>query len=294
MVGLGNFDGVHLGHRQLICKLVSTARENRATPAVFTFYPHPLAVLDPDNAPLLLVTPQAKEKIMARLGVEVFLQVPFTLELARVKPREFIEEVLYRGLSARAVFVGYNYTFGHKGQGTPDLLKEYSHQYKYEVYVVPPVTVEGQAVSSSLIRNLLLAGDVTRAEKFLGYYPFVEGQVVTGERRGGQLGFPTANVDPEEGILIPANGVYAVMVKVDEDSFLGVANIGIKPTFHANNVRRNIEVHLLDFHGDLYGRRILVRFRRRLREERRFSSPAELVEQIRLDICKARDEYVRE
>ncbi|SHI43869.1 bifunctional riboflavin kinase/FAD synthetase [Desulfofundulus thermosubterraneus] len=291
MVGLGNFDGVHLGHRQLICKMVTAARERKATPAVFTFHPHPLAVLDPEHAPPLLLTPHAKEKIMCRLGVEVLLRVPFTAEFARIGPREFIEEVLFRGLGVKTVFVGYNYTFGYRGEGTPELLKEYSRKYGFEVHVVPPVTVDGQVVSSTLIRSLLLAGEVTKAARFMGYYPFVEGQVVTGDRRGSTLGFPTANLNPEEGLLIPANGVYSVEVEVDGDRFLGVANIGTKPTFNAKNVRPNIEVHLLDFQGDLYGRWILVRFRRRLREERRFASVAELVAQIQKDIHQARMEY---
>jgi len=291
MVGLGNFDGVHLGHRQLISTMVATARERKATPAVFTFHPHPLAVLDPEHAPLLLLTPRAKERIMCRLGVEVLLRVPFTVEFARISPREFVEEVLFRGLGVKAVFVGYNYTFGYRGEGNPELLKEYGRRYGFEVHVMPPVTVDGQVVSSTLIRSLLLCGEVAEAARFMGYYPFVEGRVVTGDRRGAKLGFPTANINPEEGILIPAHGVYSVEVEVDGDYYIGVANIGTKPTFNTRNLRPNIEVHLLDFHGDLYGRQILVRFRRRLREERRFASAAELIAQIQKDILQARMEY---
>ncbi|MGB9803566.1 riboflavin biosynthesis protein RibF, partial [Desulfofundulus sp.] len=257
-------------------------------------HPHPLAVLDPEHAPPLLLTPGAKERIMSRLGVEVLLRVPFTADFARVGPREFIEEVLCRGLGVKAVFVGYNYTFGYRGEGTPELLREYSQRCGFELHVVPPVAVDGHVVSSTLIRSLLLSGDVTKAAHFMGYYPFVEGRVVTGDRRGATLGFPTANLDPGEGLLIPASGVYSVEVEVDGDRFLGVANIGTKPTFNAKNVRPNIEVHLLDFEGDLYGRWILVRFRRRLREERRFASVSELVAQIQKDIHRARVEYGRE
>ncbi|OAT85871.1 bifunctional riboflavin kinase/FAD synthetase [Desulfotomaculum copahuensis] len=288
VVGLGNFDGVHLGHRKLIESLVAAARETGGTPAVFTFYPHPMAVLCPGQAPPLLLTQEAKGRMMNRLGVAVLLRVPFTMEFARLEPQAFIEEVLVDNLGIQAVFAGYNYTFGHRGRGNPELLLEYGRRYSFDVHVVPPVEVDGRVISSTLIRGLLMDGDVAGAKKYLGYTPFVEGTVVAGERRGNTLGFPTANLEPEPDLLLPANGVYAVRVLMDGDSFLGVANVGVKPTFHGNNHRRNVEVHLLDFHGDLYGCWMLVRFERRLRAERRFASPGELVAQIRRDIVQAR------
>lgn len=292
VLGLGNFDGIHLGHQKLIKELVSTAKDIGGTPAVFTFYPHPLAILKPDNAPPMLLSQEAKQRMMAHLGVEVLLWVPFTLELAALTPEEFIRDVLHNELGVKAVFVGFNYTFGHKGLGTPEVLENYSSLYGYNVHVIPPFTVGGNTVSSTLIRHLLSDGEVTEARKYLGYCPFVEGPVVTGERRGRQLGFPTANLQLERGILVPANGVYAVKVQVDGDTCLGVANIGVKPTFHGQNGMRTIEVHLLDFVSDLYGKNIKVHFSRRLREERRFSSPTELVMQIQKDISAARAEYL--
>lgn len=288
LVGLGNFDGVHLGHRELIGQMVAKAWEKGAVPAVFTFHPHPLSVLDPENAPPLLLSPQAKERLIAELGVEVLLRVPFTREFARIEPEDFITEVLWKGLGVKAVFVGYNYTFGYQGRGTPELLQEYGLKCGFEVYVLPPVMVDGQVVSSTLIRQLLLSGEVDRAARLMGYRPFVEGQVVAGDRRGGALGFPTANLEPEDGLLIPANGVYVVEAELGDDCFLGVANIGTRPTFYSKNARRHIEVHLLDFHGNLYGRWMRVRFKRRLREEKRFTSVSELVAQIRQDISRAR------
>ena len=287
-VGLGNFDGIHLGHRRLIDNLVETARRMEGTPVIFTFHPHPLAVLQPDQAPPLLLTGRARERMMERLGVEVVLRVPFTREFARLEPGAFIEEVLVGALGVRAVCVGYNYTFGHRGLGTPAMLEEYGRRCGFAVQVVPPVEVDGRPVSSTLIRRLLMAGDVKTAQRYLGYTPFVEGEVVVGERRGNTLGFPTANLEPEPDLLLPANGVYAVRALVEGDSFLGVANVGVKPTFHGENRRRNVEVHLLDFQGDLYGRWMLVRFERRLRAEKRFASPAELVAQIHRDIIRAR------
>lgn len=288
VVGLGNFDGVHLGHRELIGRMVARAREMGAVPAVFTFHPHPLSVLDPANAPPLLLSQRAKERLIAGLGVEVLLRIPFTREFARLGPEDFVRDVLWAGLGVEAVFVGYNYTFGHQGRGTPGLLQECGRLYGFEVHVLPPVEVGGQVVSSTLIRQMLAWGEVDRAARLMGYCPFVEGRVVAGDRRGGALGFPTANLEPEDGLLVPANGVYAVEVEVGRDRFLGVANIGTRPTFYGQNARRQVEVHLLDFHGNLYGCWMVVHFKRRLREERRFASVADLVAQIRRDISMAR------
>lgn len=289
VVGLGNFDGVHLGHKKLIEELVKKAKKLKGTPAVFTFYPHPDVVLNPFNCHPLLLTQGAKRNMIAQLGVKLFIQIPFTPDFARITAQDFIERILYHGLEGRAVFVGYNYTFGYKGEGTPELLKESSAKYGFTVHVIPPVTVNGQVVSSTHIRNLLLQGKVTEAKEFLGYYPYLEGIVVSGEQRGTTLGFPTANLEPETDVLTPANGVYAVKVQVEEDTFWGVANIGVKPTFHAQRNKINIEAHLLDFYGNLYHRRIRIFFIKRLRGERKFSSPEELTTQIQQDIYQVRN-----
>lgn len=286
VVGLGNFDGVHIGHQKLISEIVGLAKEIGGTPAVFTFHPHPLAVLYPDNCPSFLLSQEAKQKFMARLDVRVLLLVPFDLEFAKLSPEDFIKTVLFDELGASGVVVGYNYTFGHYGRGTPDLLEQQAAKCNYQLHVVPPVMVEGQVISSTLIRELLMKGQVAESAKFLGYYPFIEGQVVTGDRRGGSLGYPTANLDIEQTLLVPANGVYSVKVYVEGETYLGVANIGVKPTFQGNT--RNIEVHLLDFYHDLYGKNIKVKFTRRLREEKRFMTSTDLVKQIEQDIMETR------
>lgn len=289
VVGLGNFDGVHIGHQKLIFELVALAKEVEGTPAVFTFHPHPLAVLNPENGPPLLLSQESKQKFIARLGVDILLLVPFDVIFASLSPEDFIKTVLHEELGARGVVVGYNYTFGHRGLGTPALLEEMSSRYGYQVRVVPPVMVEGQAVSSTLIRGLLMKGEVAEAASFLGYYPFMEGQVVAGEKRGSTLGFPTANLDIDQTLLVPANGVYSAKVHIDGETYFGVANIGVKPTFQGKI--RNIEVHLLDFYQDLYGKNIKVSFTRRLREEKRFKTSSDLVEQIERDILEARAEW---
>lgn len=291
VIGLGNFDGVHIGHKKLIHNLVAMAKEINGTPAVFTFHPHPLAVLKPECCPPQLLSQEYKQKIFARLGVEVLLTVPFDLELAALAPEDFVRTVLSDEIGARGVVVGYNYTFGHRGRGTPELLKALSETYGYALQVVQPVMVEGQTVSSTLIRHLIKNGDVAEAAKFLGYYPFTEGEVVAGDRRGRTLGFPTANLEIHPDLLAPANGVYAAKINHNGDTYFGLANIGVKPTFHGK--KRNIEVHLLDFCEDLYGKQIQVSFTRRIRGEKKFATPSDLVKQIEMDIHEARTEWAK-
>ena len=286
VIGLGNFDGVHIGHQKLIFDLVAMAKEINGTPSVFTFHPHPLAVLKPDRCPPQLLSQGYKQQLFARLGVEVLLTIPFNLKLAGLAPEDFVRTVLCEEIGARGVVVGYNYTFGHRGRGTPDLLKQLSQTYNYQLRVVQPVMVEGQPVSSTLIRNLIKMGDVFEASKFLGYYPFTEGDVVLGKQRGRTLGFPTANLEIDEELLMPANGVYSAMVYHNGYTYHGLVNIGIKPTFHGK--KRNIEVHLLDFSEDLYGKQIKVSFIRRIRGEKKFATPSDLIKQIEMDIHEAR------
>ncbi|MEW6448234.1 MAG: bifunctional riboflavin kinase/FAD synthetase [Bacillota bacterium] len=288
-IGLGNFDGVHLGHQHLINQLVGFARKVGGTAVVFTFEPHPAMVLKPETAPPLLLAPELKHRIIAGFGVDLLLAVPFTREFAKLAPEEFVKEVLCDEIGVKSVFVGYNYTFGHRGVGKPETLVSLGLRYGFEVNVVPPVTVDGKPVSSTLIRHLVMEGKVGEARAYLGYYPVFAGTVVSGEHRGTDLGFPTANLEVDDRMVVPANGVYAVKVRVEGEIFLGVANIGVCPTFASGLPRkRRIEVYVFDFYGDLYGKRIEVSFTKRLREERRFKSAAELAEQIRCDVAAAR------
>lgn len=287
VVGIGNFDGVHLGHRELIGRLVTYADRIGGTPTVLTFDPHPLTVLKPDTPLPLLLPPNAKQEFLARLGIRVMVQVCFDSAFARLTPEQFIEGVLHKELRAVGVFVGYNYTFGHMARGTPATLAQYAAVYNYHLEVIPAVEVNGVVVSSTHIRHLLLEGRVEEAASLLGYFPFTEGTVMPGDRRGSDLGFPTANLRCPDGVILPANGVYAVRVWLRRESFLGVANIGIRPTFTGNG-KRLLEVHILNFTGDLYGERLRVVFLKRIRSERTFAGPSELIAQIRRDIEQAR------
>lgn len=290
-VALGNFDGIHLGHQRLIGEAVASAQRVNGSSAVLTFNPHPLSILRPEFAPPMLLSREAKEHMLYQLGVDVLILLPFTLKFAQLSPEEFIRDILIDKLGIKGIVVGYNYTFGHKGRGTPETLWKHGEEYGYSLNVIPPVKVGGQVVSSSLIRSKLSEGDVNFARKLLGYYPFTEGVVVKGERRGNKLGFPTANIECPEGMVVPCKGVYSVHVEFDGDVYLGVANIGTKPTFNGHNQPTNIEVHLLDFCRNIYGKRIKVNYCRRLRDERKFASISDLVNQIQADVQSARFDH---
>lgn len=287
-LALGNFDGLHLGHQYLIHKLVEEAKEQNGVPAVFTFYPHPLQVLKKDKAPKMLLRQKAKQEMLEAMGVKVLFLIPFTLEFAGFSPEKFVEKVLCEELSVHTVLVGYNYTYGKNGQGNPETLKKASIKHNFELEIIPPINIEKVAVSSTLVRGLILEGRVDLAKRYLGFYPFLSGEVVEGEKRGRVLGFPTANLCLSESLIVPPNGVYVVKVIIDGLSYWGVANVGKKPTFHGEENIANLEVHILDFKGDLYGKNIRVHFLEYLRGEKKFSKISELVEQIEEDIDKAR------
>lgn len=284
VVGIGNFDGVHIGHQKLIKQVINTAENIGGTAVVLTFDPHPLAVLSPKDEPPKLLTRQGKEKMIRCLGADVLLSIPFSLDFAKMTAEQFINDILFSELAVKGVVVGYNYTFGNRGKGNVETLKNYTEKYGYTLQIIDPVSIDDQVVSSTLIRKLLLQGDVEKATRFLGYSPLVEGVVVTGDRRGNTIGFPTANLELDNKLLSPANGVYSVYVEINKDSYLGVANIGTKPTFNGQSGKRNLEVHLLDFNNNIYGNKIVVKFLRKLRNEKRFNSVSDLISQINQDI----------
>jgi len=288
VVGLGNFDGVHVGHQKLIKELVQLAGELKGVPTILTFKPHPLQVLNESQCPPLIISNEDKEAIMKRLGVKLLIWMPFNKQLAKISPEEFISKILHQDLGCRGVVVGYNYTFGCGGSGTAETICSYSEKYGYKALVVPPVCINGQAVSSTVIRHFIKQGKVEDAARFLGYNFFISGVVISGEKRGRTIGFPTANIDLSAEMLVPANGVYSVKVSVDGSVFLGVANIGFRPTFNKKNLRKNLEVHLLDFCGNLYGKKIKIYFHSRIRGEKAFASAEELSRQISRDVRQAR------
>lgn len=287
VVAIGSFDGVHLGHRRIIERAVEESRATGGESLVLTFDPHPLTVLAPRDKPALLTTAGEKARLLEELGVELLLVLPFDNRLARMSPEDFSLHLLARRIGVHLVMVGYNFTFGHQGAGDTELLGRLGRRHGYGVKVFPPITVDGEPVSSTIIRQYLAAGAVERAASLLGRYYSLPGRVEPGDGRGRELGFPTANLSWPDEKLIPGCGVYAVQVALEDGPCLpGVAHIGRRPTFGGGEVA--VEVHLLDYRGHLYGRYLEVSFVEKIREERAFPGPAELVRQIRRDVESAR------
>ncbi len=286
VVTLGNFDGVHLGHREIFRKVVSRARAIGGTAVVFTFWPHPLKLIDPGHAPPLINTQPEKERLIAASGVDVLVCPPFTYELAGMPPEHFVDDVLVEKLGARHVIVGFDYAFGRKRAGNTDFLINKGREAGFGVEVLGPITAEGVQYSSTRIRELIAEGDISRANAFLGRNFNLEGTVVSGARRGKGLGFPTANLASSKELL-PRPGVYAVKVRWRDAMYDGVVNLGWNPTFRNDTL--SIEVHLIDFSGDLYGEILRVYFVERLRDEVQFASIAELTRAIEEDVRRARD-----
>ncbi|GIW40396.1 MAG: riboflavin biosynthesis protein [Candidatus Binatia bacterium] len=285
VVTIGNFDGVHLGHRE-ICRVVSErAKEYAADSLALTFYPHPLAVLAPEKAPELLLRFSDRLRLLFEAGIEVVVAQRFTREFSRIPAEEFVRRHLVEKLGAVHVVVGHNVRFGRDRRGDGNLLRECGAKLGFSVDVVGPVRVGETVVSSTTIRKAVLDGDMDRARALLGRPYFVRGRVVHGTGRGRTLGYPTANLFTTWRLL-PPNGVYAVLVTAEGVACRGIANLGVRPTF--GGVERSLEAHLFDFRGDLYGKRLRVAFVRRLREERRFESPEALRRQIDRDAELAR------
>jgi riboflavin kinase/FMN adenylyltransferase len=276
-VAVGTFDGVHLGHREVI----------RGSDSVLTFDPHPVSVVAPGHTPKLLTTLEHKAELIASLGVEELIVIPFNAEFAKRSADDFVEDVLVGALSAAQVAIGENFRFGHKAQGDPRLL---SADGRFATVVHPLLEVDGEIVSSSHIRGLVLAGEVSEANRLLGSTFEMAGEVVHGDERGRELGFPTANLIPEEALACPGHGVYACLADGGPTvrSVPAAVSVGVRPTFNTGRGEL-IEAYILDFDGDLYGSRLRLQFLERLRGERRFDSPDALVEQMHRDVERTRE-----
>ena len=286
VLGLGNFDGVHIGHQAILKRVVERALEIKGTPIAFTFDPHPVRVLYPDRTIQLLCTTKEKMDWFEKCGIRARYCVEFTREFSMQSPRDFVKTVLVDRLKVAEVVVGRNYGFGKGREGNASLLREFGTEFGFHVEVVPPVELNHQIVSSSLIRGLLLEGKVGEVIPMLGRPYQIEGTVIAGEGRGERLGFPTANLLPGEK-LVPGNGVYAVRAEKKGELLSGAAYIGTQPTF--GNSIRQIEVHLFRQQGPLYGEELKVYFQDTIRGERKFSSRIELIDQIRKDILRAKE-----
>jgi len=270
-VAVGTFDGVHLGHREVIA----------GSDAVLTFDPHPVSVVAPRHTPKLLTTLERKAELIASLGVQELIVIPFDARFAQRSASEFIDDVLVDALGAAEVSVGENFRFGHKAQGDARLL---AADGRFQTVVRPLLEVDGEIVSSSHIRGLVLAGELSQANRLLGAPFQLEGEVVHGDERGRELGFPTANLIPDEALACPGHGVYACL----GDGRPAAVSVGVRPTFQTGRGEL-VEAFIIDFDGDLYGNRLRLQFLERLRGERRFDTPEDLVAQMHRDVERTRE-----
>lgn len=285
VVTLGIFDGVHLGHKALIASLISRAEKIDGATVVITFNPHPRLVLSGNKTNLTLLT-SLEEKIglLEKEGVDHLIIIPFDHELSNKEACEFIEEVLHKKIGAKYLIAGYNHHFGRRGDSDFYAIRQCAESFGIVVEQEKALKTGTGIVSSSLIREALQNGDIEVAKGLLGYDYFLNGTVVEGRKLGREIGYPTANIKPDyDNKLIPKEGVYAVEAVINGTSYKGMLSIGSNPTVNSNPLKRTIEVHLFGFERDIYKSKILVVFRKRMREEIRFESLALLTEQLELD-----------
>jgi riboflavin kinase/FMN adenylyltransferase len=289
-ITIGNFDGVHVGHQALFYEVIEKADAIEGISVAMTFEPHPLRVLKQNALPPLITLYEQKVELIEKSNIDVLICVPFTREFAALSAQEFVKDILIQRIGMKAIVVGEDYTFGKNREGNLDLLKTLAERHNFEVVRVDWIQHAKNLtsrISSTKIRDLVMAGKVAEAQKLLGRYYQIRGVVATGRDRGGKLlGFPTANINLHDE-LCPQTGVYAVTVECQHKNFKGVANIGYSPTFDDHVF--TVEVYILDFNENIYGERIRVNFVQRIRDEVKFSSISELSEQIKLDVVKARE-----
>lgn len=288
VVTIGTFDGLHRGHQALLEQLLAAARRRQAQAVVIAFHPRPKTVLAPHHPNNdYLTTPEERITLFEKWGIDVLILTPFTLEFAQTTAYEFVKMLVSR-LNMVELWAGHDFALGKGREGDLERLAQLGREFNYTVHEFTQVLIQGKLVSSTQIRQLLLAGQVREAAELLGRYPSVRGQVVQGERRGRTIGFPTANLAPPPERLLPANGVYATFVRrpADPRRYASVTNVGVRPSFEGST--RTVEAYIFDFEEDIYGQQLTVEFVERLRPEKKFASVDELMAQIRQDAAQAR------
>ena len=285
VITIGNFDGIHLAHQDILQRVVRQARQRRVRSIVITFDPHPQKVLHPERRPFyLLTTLDEKVKLIESLDLDAVLLIAFTQAFSAMTAEAFVREILWDKLRIQKVFIGHDYAFGNRKQGNEDFLRSMGGMLGFEVESINTFTVSDTTVSSTNIRKAVLGGDVAKAALLLGHPYSLSGTVIRGYQRGREIGIPTANIEPGKELL-PANGVYAVVVDLEGVRHAGVLNVGFNPTF--SNEKLSVEVHIMNFDGELYGKGLTVSFIERIRSEMKFESPQKLVDQILRDKAKA-------
>ncbi|HPD33038.1 MAG TPA: bifunctional riboflavin kinase/FAD synthetase [Candidatus Kapabacteria bacterium] len=286
---IGTYDGVHLGHRLILEKLVAESKNLNKRDLVITFDPHPQIVLKKVDKPELFLLTTIKERLylLKKFGINNVLIIPFSWEFSHIEAEEFLEELLIKKIGLEKIFIGYDHSFGRNRRGNAELLQNLCNN-RYEIEQIPPFTYNNEIVSSTVIRNSLKSGNIEKANAMLGYDYFVHGRVIFGRGMGVNLGFPTANIKPENiHKLLPSYGVYIVYSIIDGVKYYGMANIGVRPTL-TNDIKPTLEAHYLDFNGDLYDQELIVFFLHRIRQELKFPNADLLIERMQED-----EEYTR-
>ncbi|WP_159436058.1 bifunctional riboflavin kinase/FAD synthetase [Anaerosalibacter sp. Marseille-P3206] len=281
-VALGNFDGIHLGHQQLINIMTSESEKKGLMSSVLLFNNHTKSIISKESKPGILTSNEQKYRILESLGVQLIYTMKFNESIMKLSPEEFAMEILVEKMKANLVVVGFDYKFGYKAKGDAKYLRKLGIKYGFDVIVVDPVYDNDYIISSTFIRKLLKSGNIKEANKLLGRPYTIEGRVIGGKKRGRQMGFPTANLELLQNYLIPKFGVYKSKTIIDDIEYNSLTNIGKNPTF--NNNMWSIESHILDFNKDIYGNRIYIKFLEYLREDKKFNTKEELINQMNLDI----------
>ncbi|MBQ2271299.1 MAG: bifunctional riboflavin kinase/FAD synthetase, partial [Firmicutes bacterium] len=283
---LGNFDGVHLGHQELIREAVKQAREKGLKSAVFTFSNHPKNVISGTNMVKNIIYNDEKEEILESMGVDYLFSLDYTKEFGSLSPQEFTAELLVKHFRVKHVVCGFNYRYGYKAQGDSQTLIQQGCILGFDVSVMDAVSLEGSVVSSTLIRGLIAQGEMEECSRYLGRNYSIGGTVIEGNHIGRTIGFPTCNITVDETMVVPASGVYVTCCRVDGQTYPAITNVGSKPTIGLYH--KNVETHLLDVKVDLYGKDIRVEFLKKLRDERKFDNIEALTEEIRRNCDTAR------
>jgi riboflavin kinase/FMN adenylyltransferase len=282
VAAIGFFDGIHKGHQELINTAIKEAGNKEMESAVITFHPHPSVVLKKDTQHVQYITPLSEKiKILQQMEVDRLYVITFNQQLASLSPEEFISHFI-EGLNIKQIIGGFDYTFGHKGKGNMDLMKQYA-KGRFEVTTIGKVVMDDEKVSSTKIRKLMKAGKIKKANALLNRPLFTSGTVIKGDQRGRTIGYPTANMEIHPDVLMPKSGVYAVKALYKNEEYEGMANLGVKPTFTTGEDTPTLEVHLLDYNNDIYGEELIIEWHQYIRDEVKFNGVEELVSQLEKD-----------
>lgn len=287
VVALGNFDGVHKGHQELIRRAVNSAIIANLKSAVFTFSNHPKNVLAEKHVVKNILYEDDKINILNNLGVDYLISVPFDKKIQKMEPEDFIRQLLVKKLHMKEAYCGFNYRFGYKGKGSPEILMKVGLSEGFGIHVLEPYMVKGQIVSSTLIRKHIENGEVDKCPPFMGRYYSIQGKVIPGNRLGRTIGFPTSNITIDEEMVTPSNGVYITYCNYDGIKYPSITNVGLKPTIGKGENSKNMETHIFGFNKDIYGRIIRIEFLKKIRNEIKFKNIEALVDQIKEDSLTA-------